>query len=473
MTIITIGRSSNNRIIINNPHVSSNHAELRIDDFGTITLTDRSQNGTTVNGRSIHNSSTSVNRGDTVLFANSIPLDWNQVPISSMNNGNFKHVITIGKNTDNVIQFYNDNISRYHATIKIDKKGQVFVNDQSSNGTFVNGSRVSKYTDFPIKRGDKVSFSNVQDLDWKQIPKQGIKPIYYILPICLTILLATGYYFKDYFVKTDVSKKYENSIGLIYNSYYLAYIDNKDTLYFIGANGVADMVNNPSSKESLKPIEITGSGFYVSEDGKIITNKHVASPWESDLAIDKEEIEKRINMIRAMNGEFSVNSKVVGVIAKLGIFPNGSPLDKSDPFKNMLSCKLVKLASEKELDLAIIQLNTKKTPINCTPVTDIIDQKERISLDDEISVFGYPFGLDLALKNSESKIKATFDHGKISKISDKFEIQYNAPSFHGASGSPVFNQKGELIAVNYAGIEKAQGYNFGIIATHIKKLLDE
>lgn len=61
---------------------------------------------------------------------------------------------------------------------------------------------------------------------------------------------------------------------------------------------------------------------------------------------------------------------------------------------------------------------------------------------------------------------------QIGKISDKYEIQYNAPSFHGASGSPVFNQKGQLIAVNYAGMEKAQGYNFGIIATHINKLLD-
>ncbi|WP_052354272.1 FHA domain-containing protein [Flectobacillus major] len=470
MILITIGRGSNNQIIINNAHVSGNHAELSIDDFGNITLTDRSQNGTTVNGRNIHNTSTSVKRGDRILFANIIHLDWNQVPISLVNNGNFKHIITVGKNTDNIIQVYNDNISRYHATIKIDKKGNVFINDQSSNGTFVNGSRVSKYTDFPVKRGDKVSFANVQDLDWKQIPKSSISPIYYILPICLAILSGVTYY--EYFVKTDVSKKYENSIGLIYNSYYLAYIDDKDTLYYIGADDVVDMKNNPKSKESLRPIEITGSGFYVSEDGNIITNKHVVSPWDSELAIDKEEIEKRINIIRAMKGEASKNSHVEGVIVKLGIFPNGSSLNKSDPLKNMLPCKLVKLASEKELDLALIQLDTKKTPSNCTPVTDIIKGKEQISLDDEVSIFGYPFGLDLALKNSESRIKASFDHGKISKISDKYEIQYNAPSFHGASGSPVFNQKGQLIAVNYAGMEKAQGYNFGIIATHINKLLD-
>ena len=474
MNIITIGRSQNSRIVINNQKVSSNHAEIHIDDFGNYTLKDSSMNGTTINGREVHNSSQTIQRGDSVIFGKVVPLDWNQIPMVQNDNHNFKHSITIGTNPDNKIQIYNDKVSRYHAKIKIDKNCSIFINDQSSNGTYVNGSRISKNTDFPIKRGDRVSFANVQELDWKKIPKCGLKPIYFILPIFLTLLVGLGIYCKDelkrFFVPVEISERYKNSIGLIYNSYYLAYVDNNDTLLYIGAN---DEIAQPSAKNTIRPFEITGSGFYVSTGGKIITNKHVAAPWESELAIDKERIEKAINLLRARLGQYSVNSKVVGVRVKTGIFPNGSTIESNDLFKNMLVCNVLKWSDDEKIDLAVIQLESKKIPSTVMPITDIITTKDEIKLDDDIRIFGYPFGFDLATKNQDHKIMASFDQGRISKISDKYEIQYNAPSFHGASGSPVFNKDGKLIAVNYAGIEKSQGYNFGIIATHIRKLIEE
>ena len=482
MTIISIGRDPSNTIVLDNPHVSSFHAELSIDNNGVITLTDKSLNGTIVNQTKFHKKSTQISRGASVLFANTVPLDWNKVPTPQNTHG-FKHVITIGTNPDNTITYYNNTVSRYHATIKIDKKGKIFINDQSLNGTQVNGNRIAKFTDFPITRKDRISFANEQVLDWTQIPKTGINPAYFI-PAAIILLLFGAFYiippkFKneifEVFMPPNVATKYQNSVGLIYHSFYLAYIDNGDTLYYIGAdNKVVDFKNHPEDLVTLKPLESTGSGFYVSDNGEIITNKHVACPWESGLAIDKDEIEKRINIVRAViNHEYSVKSNTVGITVKLGFFPNGSLLDKNDPYKNMLPCKLLNLASEKEVDLALIQLVSKKTPSESVPVTNIVSQDDDISLDDEVSIFGFPFGFDLALKNNESKVKATFDHGKVSKISDKYEIQYNAPSFHGASGSPVFNKEGKLIAVNYAGMEKAQGYNFGIIASHIHKLLNE
>ncbi len=77
MTTITIGRDPNNQIIINDPHISGNHANLQIDTYGNITLTDHSSNGTVVNGQLIHNNSINLQKGDSVLFANIAPLDWN------------------------------------------------------------------------------------------------------------------------------------------------------------------------------------------------------------------------------------------------------------------------------------------------------------------------------------------------------------------------------------------------------------
>lgn len=471
MTIITIGSSSSNKIVLNHPHISSSHAELNIEANGSLSLTDISMNGTWVNGKRIHKDVVSLHRGDTVMFANAVRLDWNLVPQVQTDGPNIRQRITIGKNADNTIQIHHQNISRYHAIIKVDKRGRIFIDDQSTNGVFVNGQKIPRSTDFPVKRGDRVSFAQVQELDWKKIPKTtSLWPIAVIAPI-VALMVFLGVVYKDEFRRKlygeTVSKKYENSIGLIYNSYYLAYIDNGDTLYFIGAGNAISV-----HKEEIQPFEITGSGFYVSNEGEIVTNKHVAAPWESEVSDDKEAMEKAINIARSSVGQHSLNSKVVGVPVRIGIFPNGSTIEKNDFFKNMLPCRLIKVASEKEVDLALIQLESKKIANGCAPVKDIISKREDISEDDEVTVFGYPFGFDLATKNVENKVKASLDHGKVSKISDQFEIQYNAPSFHGASGSPVFNQHGELIAVNYAGIEKAQGYNFGIIATHVNKLIN-
>jgi uncharacterized membrane protein YhaH (DUF805 family) len=83
MAIITIGRDPNNQIVINDPHISGSHANVQIDPYGNMTLTDHSSNGTFVNGQLIHNSSTKLQKGDTVLFANIVPLDWNNQSLSS------------------------------------------------------------------------------------------------------------------------------------------------------------------------------------------------------------------------------------------------------------------------------------------------------------------------------------------------------------------------------------------------------
>ncbi|MEZ0129306.1 serine protease, partial [Flavobacterium sp. LBUM151] len=79
---------------------------------------------------------------------------------------------------------------------------------------------------------------------------------------------------------------------------------------------------------------------------------------------------------------------------------------------------------------------------------------------------GYPLGMDLAQTNSGIKVQL-YD-GKISKESDGNKIQYSITSTHGASGAPVFNECGQLIAVNFSGVDEVQGFNFGIVAKHIR-----
>lgn len=79
MKTFTIGRSSNNSIVLNYPQISGNHADIIVDDHGIIRLVDHSSNGTYVNGIKINNQSMEIKRGDNVMFANYAFLDWNKI----------------------------------------------------------------------------------------------------------------------------------------------------------------------------------------------------------------------------------------------------------------------------------------------------------------------------------------------------------------------------------------------------------
>ena len=86
-------------------------------------------------------------------------------------------------------------VSRTHATIKIMDNGKMFITDHSSNGTFVNGIKISQNVDFPVKRGDSVSFANTAELNWALIPKRkNTLLIYSVIAVLVIVLLAGGYF---------------------------------------------------------------------------------------------------------------------------------------------------------------------------------------------------------------------------------------------------------------------------------------
>lgn len=87
---ITIGRESNNQIVLNDPSnvTSRHHAVLTISQTGKMTILDSSANGTYVNGQRISpNIPVPVTRDDTINFAHAVTLDWSLVPKP-------KHLIT-------------------------------------------------------------------------------------------------------------------------------------------------------------------------------------------------------------------------------------------------------------------------------------------------------------------------------------------------------------------------------------------
>lgn len=50
---------------------------------------------------------------------------------------------------------------------------------------------------------------------------------------------------------------------------------------------------------------------------------------------------------------------------------------------------------------------------------------------------------------------------------------YSIPALPGSSGSPVLNRKGELVAINFSGLNGTQNFNYGIRMKYLKSLMEE
>jgi len=80
--------------------------------------------------------------------------------------------------------------SRLHAILKVMSNGKIFITDCSSNGTSVNGVKIAPNIDYPVKRGDVISFANVTELNWESIPKPRRKKLLYL--VAAVLVLGTG-----------------------------------------------------------------------------------------------------------------------------------------------------------------------------------------------------------------------------------------------------------------------------------------
>ena len=73
---------------------------------------------------------------------------------------------------------------------------------------------------------------------------------------------------------------------------------------------------------------------------------------------------------------------------------------------------------------------------------------------------------------SEKGIQVLARGGSIIHISNEFQFGFDAASYGGASGSPIFNDYGMLIGVLNSGSAKTQGFNYGIKAKYVKDLIE-
>lgn len=493
MKLLVIGTDNNCQIKLHSQFVSGYHAEILLLDNGEILLTDKgSRNGTFLNDRRLQpNRDIPIKRGDNIRFADQI-LDWQSIPTIVIDS-DIKEMRGIGTNFRNKYQLQGEKVSRYHATLTKRKDKKWYIQDHSKNGTTINGKAIPSNQSVRLKRGDTILCAGVSIPNpYKDESSVNFKSILWGV-LFVVVLLGCGFAFYSLdgcgsnISKTvtqkplsdkDIYDKYKNSIVLLIGYYYYEVsagnLDLKKLdlpTEVILSNGKLKPVNGQRCNMNI----YTGTGFYVSEDGKIATNLHIVKPWlfDKEQSLISDQYKMYMSVAASENpalNAFTAQIKVEGVLSYIGMIPNGAYFSED----NLKQCRELITHDNIENDVAILQLETKKLPAeNCT----IVNLDQAVTNDSDICVgshvytMGFPFGLSIQDLKSPKGIQLLGHGGSVTQECADYSFGFDASSYGGASGSPIFNDKGQLIGVLNAGVSKSQGFNYAIKASHVVDLL--
>jgi serine protease Do len=175
----------------------------------------------------------------------------------------------------------------------------------------------------------------------------------------------------------------------------------------------------------------TGTAFAVRSDGTMLTNKHV---------------------VRGKDG--TQTPRDIGV----------QFADSRQFFQAQV------LAVSNEVDLAVIRVSVGG------PVPAVKGLSGTAQPGDPVAVIGFPLGLDLPMQSAgEGRpiVKTSLNAGTVSKVLPD-RIQFDGYGAEGASGSPIFDRNGEVMAVLFGGEPGTSGrVVYGVPVSFVTRLLQQ
>ncbi len=209
-------------------------------------------------------------------------------------------------------------------------------------------------------------------------------------------------------------------------------------------------------------VQFNGTGFVLRDEGVIVTNRHVALPWDDEPGVRMGGAAMEPVMIRFV-----------------AYFPERvGPMELS-----------VRALSD-TADLALL------VPVGEEVLPEGLSLAEQVPLPgQEVLVMGYPTGLmSLLAQSGEAFVEALREKGetgfwqvaarlseagRMSPLSSRgivgqatgAAVVYDAETTHGGSGGPVLNLRGEVVAVNAAIIPEFGGSNLGVPVAQVRALL--
>lgn len=341
----------------------------------------------------------------------------------------------------------------------------------------------------------------------------------------------------------EIFEEQKSGVVLVLNKfYYEIKMPDGQCLYFTGMDQNGNMLGFTTNEAEARQNAsmLNGTGFFISEDGKFVTNRHVAitdvdvSKLQANLrqlvqnslmqcGVLARQIKSKYDMLEAQKFQYmeydfygnivagdeamlsniiaqqrelqtmydevvararylqntDIRNIEVNPVCNIGISYDGKKVNSPDDFLEKNPCRILKIAEDEGTDLALLQLESKKTPKdayifkfagegNKSYFTGDAD-KGKIKIDQQLYMIGYNAGL--ALANTNKGISVQMTSGKVTQTPDNDRLLYSIPTVQGSSGSPVINEDGDVVAVNFAKLAGSDNFNFGIPLERIRKFL--
>ncbi|TVM00831.1 MAG: hypothetical protein CV087_12540 [Candidatus Brocadia sp. WS118] len=393
------------------------------------------------------------------------------------------------------------NTSRYHARIQLQACDYALKDLGSAQGTFVNNRLVSETT---LKDGDLIEFGaggpklrfriKTDDADvckpWTEIVEDSLgiastsqrgrittataffkqllweaftqtSHTFKISAFLVLLAIFSGlisYFYVQYSrlsktvekvhtleiertVAENVIKSYSGGVCLIQGAFYFYDEVTGEPLMMMG-------------KGQRGINEYTGTGFLVSTDGLILTNRHIAEPWW------EMEMSPYIHIEPTIKPRFEVFR---------AFFPG-----LKEPF--VLHVERI----SEDVDVALLRIDTRGIKI---PILELDVTGKGATVGEPVVLLGYPAGVNAIFAKTDPEIvKQLFSmpfiplvqelsnwglirplstQGHLSDIMHN-RIVYDAQTTSGGSGGPIFNNKGKVIGINYGVFPGFRGSNFGV-----------
>jgi V8-like Glu-specific endopeptidase len=370
-----------------------------------------------------------------------------------------------------------------------------------------------------------------------------------LIPFLLALCLASCSEQKS---AEDIFAETSSGVVVVLNEfYYQMRLPNGNNVYFTGigddgslqgfTDNVTDAANNPGM--------LTGTAFFIKDDGTLLTNRHVVDPViDRDMAkrsmrsiiksisdyitaymqqlsyqydsleqektncqsyddygntyTDYEKLNNITNQQTDLQQEYSnasssrdnvlnnldISDVPITAVCKIGIAYNNTFVTTDKDFIDKNPCVVTQVSDKDDVDLALLELKDKKTPSDAYIFKFAGDKDDesfmdkmkgwfsskndndgKITIDQQLYMMGYNAGLVLA--NTKQGIKVQMTSGKVTQLPDGQRLLYSIPTMKGSSGSPVLDEYGKVVAVNFAKLNGTDNFNFGIPLDRIKEFL--
>lgn len=192
-----------------------------------------------------------------------------------------------------------------------------------------------------------------------------------------------------------------------------------------------------------KDVKASGSGFFITAQGHLITNWHVVRSLEI-LTMDLKGIHQQ-----------NIATKEIAVIIH-----SGTPQQVKLPAEVVMKDEIA--------DLALLKV------AGAPPATISLGNSDALRETQLLWVFGYPFGEGLALNSRGPEI--SINKGNVSSLRKDDDailrkVQMDGGINPGNSGGPILDESGAVVAVVVEGIP-GSAINFGIPVNRVKAFLE-